>query len=163
MSRNKFYLDMSQVMMRMGLLNDVIIPAKIRRGLKKAGTQLMVDVVATAPTAPIRRPGYPQEEDRVPGELRASGAVYVDTIKKANSKLMGETATGKYQPTTYGGTPIPKGTHEACVVFNAPYAAEQHMGWPDKTEPGAGMYYLSGKLVGQAPMYAGIIARALRL
>ncbi len=54
-------------------------------------------------------------------------------------------------------------SHEACVVFNAPYAAEQHSQWPEKTQEGAGMYYLSKKLYGNAVEYMTIVAKAIRL
>ena len=54
-------------------------------------------------------------------------------------------------------------SHEACVVFNAPYAAEQHEQWPEKTEPTAGMKFMSTKLYGNAVEYIAIVAQAVRL
>ena len=137
------HLDMSEVKARIALLNQTIMPAKVRRGLTMAGNRLMIDVVIEPPTAPIRRPGYGgtwsskgwTASERRAGELRASGALFVDGVKKRTSGHYGEFATGKYQPIKYGGTPILPMSHEACVVFNAPYAAEQHEQWPKKTEP----------------------------
>ncbi len=164
------HLDTREVEARMALLNKVIMPAKIRRGLTMAGNRLMVDAVVKIPTVPIRRKPYGgwagagwMASGRHAGELRASGALFVDGVKKRTTKHYGELATGVYQPATYGGTPIMPMSHEACVVFNAPYAAEQHNAWPEKTEPTAGRYYLSEKLYGKAVEYIGIIAEAVRL
>jgi len=174
----QMHLDMREVQRRMNRLNHVILPARIRMGLTAAGNRLMLDTVLTEPTVPIKRGGYggawgesaygptfarTASEWRVAGELRASGALFVDGVKKRTTAHMGELATGKYQPLAYGGTPILPGSHEACVVFNAHYAAEQHEAWPTKTQPGAGMHYLSTKLYGNAVEYIGIVAQAVRL
>lgn len=158
-----FILDMSEVQARMNELNHVILPARIRRGLELAGKRLMDDTMATRPTTPIHRPDYPSTESKRAGELRASGAVFVDGVKKADSLKYGETATGKYQPQVYGGTPIDKTSHEACVVFNAPYAAKQHEDFPIKTEPTAGTNYMGKHLYANAPEYIAIVAKAIRL
>jgi len=162
------HLDMREVEARMRLLNRVILPAKARRGLTMAGNRLMIDAVIASPTVPIRRSdkypfGYPPQTSRLAGELRASGALFVDGVKKRTSTHYGEFATGKYQPEHYGGTVIVPMSHEACVVFNAPYAAEQHNQWPTKTQPGAGMYFLSAKLYGNSVEYIAIVARAIQL
>ena len=170
----KMHLDTRQVESRMRLLNMKIMPAKIRVGLTMAGNRLMIDVITQTPTAPIRRPGYGMwtpgrhgdsfaASDRKAGELRASGALFVDGIKKRTSIHYGELATGKYQPNVYGGTPIAPFSHEACVVFNAPYAAEQHQMWPRKTEQGAGMHFMSAKLFGNSVEYIAIITQAVKL
>ena len=156
-------LDMSQVTANMKRLDQVVMPAKIRAGLTAAGTKFMRDTVTGLPTMPIHRPGYPTGDIRLPGELRASGALFVDGVKKRTTTQYGEGATGKYQPETYGGTPIPKLSHEACVVFNAPYAASQHESFPSKTEPGAGRYFMSTKLYGNAVEYMGIVMEAIKL
>lgn len=164
MLRSKtMYLDMSEVQRRMDALNHVILPARIRMGLELAGKKLMQDTVVGLPTTPIHRPNYPPLSMRQAGELRASGAVFVDGTKKASSSQYGETATGKYQPDTYGGTPIDKTSHEACVVFNAPYAAIQHEAFPTKTEPTAGMNYMGSKLYANAPEYIAIVVEAIKL
>ncbi len=162
------HLDMSEVKSRMALLNKVIMPTRIRAGLTMAGNRFMIDTVVGVPTTPIRRSalyttGYPPRDNRVAGELRASGALFVDGMKKRTTVHYGETATGMYQPRSYGGTPILPLNHEACIVFNAPYAAEQHEAWPEKTQPGAGKYFMSEKLYGNAVEYMGIIAEAIRL
>lgn len=168
------HLDMSKVKARMRLLNRRVLPGKIRRGLTGAGNRLMIDTVTKDPTVPIKRPGYftwttgkygsiATSTDRKAGELRASGALFVDGVKKRTTTHYGELATGMYQPSEYGGTPIVPGNHEACVVFNAPYAAGQHEQWPKKTQAGAGRYYLSKKLYGNAMEYTAIIARAIQL
>jgi len=165
------HLDMREVEARMRLLNRVILPAKARRGLTMAGNRLMIDAVIASPTVPIKRPGYGgtwsskgwTASERRAGELRASGALFVDGVKKRTSTHYGEFATGKYQPEHYGGTVIVPMSHEACVVFNAPYAAEQHNQWPTKTQPGAGMYFLSAKLYGNSVEYIAIVARAIQL
>lgn len=161
--RGGFVLDASEVVRRMNELNMVILPAKIRKGLELAGKKLMTDTVTGLPTTPIRRPGYPVTDGRQAGELRASGAVFVDGAKKADSTAYGETATGKYQPEVYGGTPLSRFSHEACVVFNAPYAATQHESFPRKTEPGAGTGYMGDKIRGNAAEYITIIVEAVRL
>jgi len=179
MLRNReMVLDMSEVKRRMADLNLRILPGRIRRGLTIAGNRLMVATVVEEPTAPIKRGGYGGSwgtseygptftrnsfDNRVAGELRASGALFVDGVKKRTTVRRGEFATGRYQPFAYGGAPILPGSHEACIVFNAPYAAEQHEQWPSKTEPGAGMRYLSTKLYGHAIEYIGIVAEAVRL
>ena len=164
MLRSKeMYLDMSVVQRRMDMLNHVVLPTRIRAGLTAAGLKFMSDTVIGLPTMPIRRPGYPALSMRQAGELRASGAVFVDGAKKGSSVKYGETATGKYQPEVYGGTPISPMSHEACVVFNAPYAATQHESWPSKTEPSAGMYYMSTKLYTNGVEYIAIVAQAIRL
>lgn len=168
------HLDTTKVLRNMRLLNRRILPAKIRRGLTAAGNRLMVDTVTKDPTVPIKRPGYftwttgrygsvATAASRKAGELRASGALFVDGVKKRTTTQYGEFATGVYQPSEYGGTPIIPGSHEACVVFNAPYAAEQHEQWPEKTQEGAGRYYLSKKLYGNAVEYIELVARAIRL
>jgi len=171
-SRSKtMHLDTRDLARRMALLNTVIMPAKIKAGLTAAGNRLMIDVEVKSPTIPIRRPGYEgawsgsgwSASDRRAGELRASGALFVDGIKKRTTLHYGEFATGRYQPESYGGTPILPTSHEACVVFNAPYAAEQHEQWPDKTQSGADMYFMSDKLYTNSVEYIGIIAKAVRL
>ncbi len=160
-------LDTREVQSRMALLNRTILPAKIKRGLTMGGNRLMIDVIIESPTAPIRRSdkfisGY-LDSDRKAGELRASGALFVDGTKKRTTVHYGEFATGIYQPNSYGGTPILPFSHEACVVFNAPYAAEQHNSWPKKTQGGAGMHFLSTKLYGNAVEYIAVIARVIKL
>jgi len=166
----QMHLDMSEVTRNLTRLNVVIMPAKIRMGLTGAGNRFMVDAVVESPTTPIKRPGYGgwsggiwTASGRHAGELRASGALFVDGVKKRTTVHYGEMATGVYQPTVYGGTPILPMSHEACVVFNAPYAAEQELQWPEKTQEGAGMHFMSEKLYGNAPIYMGILARAIRL
>ena len=171
-------LDMSEVIRNMGILTNQIMPAKIRKGLTAAGNRLMIDAVLASPTVPIRRGGYggswtkgqygesftkPAGDSRIAGELRASGALFVDGVKKRDTLHYGEGSTGKYQPELYGGTPIPKNSHEACIVFNAPYAAEQHEEWPKKTQAGAGTNYLGGKLTDNAMKYIKIVADEMKL
>ena len=172
MSRSQtMYLDTRDLTRRLMLLNTKILPLKIKKGLAAAGNRLMMDTIVKEPTVPIKRPNYGVEwsgaigtmSDRKPGELRASGALFVDGQKKRTSVHYGELATGKYQPTIYGGTPITPVTHEACIVFNAPYAAEQHNEWPDKTQPGAGRFYMSEKLYGSSAVYIALIARNIKL
>jgi len=156
------YLDMSEVQRRMDALNHVILPARIRKGLELAGKKLINDALTQIPTVPIHRPGYPPMSMKQAGELRASGGLFVD----GNSipvLTYGETATGKYWTGQYGGTPIPPMSHEACVVFNAPYAATQHESFPEKTQKGAGMNYLGGKLTANAPEYIAIVVEAIKL
>jgi len=155
---------MREVLRNMGILSNQIMPAKARRGLGKAGVALMVDAITVLDTVPIRRPGYPPEDGRIAGELRASGAVFVDGAKLSRTSVSyGEGATGMYQPELYGGTRIPRNSHEACVVFNAPYAASQHESFPQKTEPTAGTNYLGGKLGENAMRYIQMVARELKL
>ncbi len=158
----QMHLDMSEVMRNMTRLNIVVMPARIKMGLTAAGNRFMVDCVVEPPTVPIKRPGY-AEADREAGELRASGALFVDGVKKRTTQHYGELATGMYQPDSYGGTPIVPMSHEACVVFNAPYAATQHDIFPEKTQPGAGRYFMSTKLYGNAIKYMGIMAKVIRL
>ncbi len=161
-SSKVMHLDASRAMRRLGLFNKRILPGKIRRGLTAAGTKFMTDVVISDPTTPIRRPGY-ADLQRKAGELRASGALFVDGVKKGSTVKYGEKATGRYQPDKYGGLPIAPGSHEACLVFNAPYAATQHELFPAKTEPTAGKYYMSKKLYGNGVEYISIVAQAVRL
>jgi len=162
----------------MELLNQKILPARIRAGLTAAGNRLMIDTVVGLPTTPIKRGGYggvwgmnkygatyikTSLDIRKAGELRASGALFVDGVKMRDTQHYGEFATGKYQPQAYGGTPIPPMSHEACVVFNAPYAAKQHERLPIKTEPTAGMHFMSEKIYGNANTYITLIVEAIRL
>lgn len=158
-----FVLDMSEVTRNMDYLNNVLLPQRIKSGLGIAGKALMRDSVATVPTVPIKRPGYSALSMRQAGELRASGAVFVDKNKIADSRTYGETATGIYQPNTYGGLPIDRDGHQACVVFNAPYAAKQHEAFPRKSEPTAGKFYLSSKLYANGVQYIGMVARVIEL
>ncbi len=157
-----FVLDMSEVQARMALLNNKVLPSRIKRGLMVAGTKFMTDIVIMVPTAPIRRPDYVDPLRRA-GELRASGALFVDGVKRGTTVKYGETAMGRYQPVKYGGTPLTPMSHEACVVFNAPYAATQHESFPKKSEDMAGTHYMSEKLYGNSVEYIAIIARAIRL
>jgi len=164
MSRNVvMVLDTREVQRNLDRLDRKVMPARIRKGLAAAGLKLMRDTVVGLPATPIKRPGYSVLSMRQAGELRGSGAVFVDTVKAGSSTQYGENATGKYQPQVYGGTPIPFNSHEACVVFNAPYAAKQHEAFPTKTEPTAGMHYMSTKLYANGVEYIAIIAEALRL
>jgi hypothetical protein len=144
-------------------LDKQIMPKRLKAGLAAAGHKLMVDTVEGLPTTPIKRPGYSPKDKRIPGELRASGATFVNGVRTSNSVVYGEGATGMYKPTIYGGEPITPGNYEACVVFNAPYAAIQHEQFPSKTQRGAGTHYLSEKLYGNAEEYIAIIASAARL
>ena len=158
------YLDMSSVTRNLNYLNTAVIPAKIRMGLGMAGTKFMLDTVMEAPTMPIRRAVQgeivPYGGERLAGGLRGSGALFVDGVKMGDTVMYG---IPRYQPYSYGGTPIMPTTHEACVVFNAPYAVEQHESWPRKTEPTAKMYFMSTKLYGNAAEYIAILAKAVRL
>jgi len=158
------YLDMSAALRNLSYLERVHMPVKIKMGLRLAGMKLMQDTVTGLPTMPIRRAKQtetsPYGGERIPGGLRGSGALFVDGVKKATSVTHG---IALYQPAAYGGTPILPMSHEACVVFNAPYALEQHEEWPSKTEPTAGMHYMSIKLYGNAVEYIAIVARALKL
>lgn len=164
LSSRVMHLDMSKVTRNMRLLNRTIMPARVRMGLTVAGTKFMTDTVIGLPNAtPIRRPGYSAGSGRKAGELRASGALFVDKVKKGTTVKHGETATGMFQPNEYGGTPILPGNHEACIVFNAPYAAIQHESFPSKTEPTAGRYFMSTKLYTHGVQYIGIVARAIKL
>lgn len=157
-----FVLDMSEVMRNMERLNIAVMPARIRIGLAAAGGKFMTDTVTGIPSVPIKRPDY-TDADRKAGELRASGALFVDGVKKGTTVKHGEGATGMYQPDSYGGTPIVPMSHEACVVFNAPYAAKQHESFEKKTQPGAGRYFMSEKLYGNAIQYMSILAKEIRL
>ncbi len=158
----QFVLDMSQVRRRMVLLNRRIMPAKARKGLTEAGTRFMMDTVFVLPSTPIKRPDY-VSTTRMAGELRASGALFVDGVKKGTTRKLGESAKGVYQPDKYGGIRIVPMSHEACVVFNAPYATTQHESFPNKSQPGAGTGYMREKLYGNGKTYIAIVARAVRL
>jgi len=157
-------LDMSEVNHNLSRLNSTVMPTRIRAGLRLAGMKFMQDTVMGMPTMPIRRAKgaevTPYGGERLPGGLRGSGALFVDGVKKATSITHG---IPQFQPTAYGGTPIRLMRHEACVVFNAPYAAEQHEQWPYKTEHTAGMHYMSIKLYGNATEYVAIVARTVKL
>ena len=137
---------------------------RARIGLTIAGIKLMNDTVGGLPTTPIRRPKPGQltayADGRLPGGLRGSGAVFVNGTKKASSAAFG---ISTFQPTIYGGTPIPIWSEEACIVFNSPYAAKQHEEFPIKTEPTAGRYFMSMKLYSNANEYIGIVALAIKL
>ncbi len=159
----KFELDTSRVMRNLLLLNTVIMPAKVKAGLTAAGNRFMIDTVIGLPTTPIKRPGYGILSTRKAGELRASGALFVNGKKKRDTTHYGEGATGKYQATVYGGTRILPMSQEACVVFNAPYAARQHEAFLAKTEQTAGIHYMSEKLHTNGVEYMHIIARTIRL
>jgi len=176
MSSNTMYLDDVAMRGRVRLLEHVVMPAKVRAGLGAAGTRWLSDCIMEPPTAPIHRTltrseygmgivaGYGGTDTREPGELRASGAVFVNRAKvKSALGMSTEMATGKYQPGTYGGTPIIPFIQQACVVFNAPYAMEQHEFWDEKTNPGSGKYYLSTKLYAHGIEYMGIVVQAARL
>ena len=164
------------VRQRTRMLNTVVMPARTRAGLGAAGVKWLFDAIYEPPTVPIHRnirfgeygpamsAGYGGNDTREPGELRASGAVFVNHAKvKSAMGMSTEMASGKYQPATYGGTPILPLVPQACVVFNAPYAAEQHEAWEQKTNPGSGMHYLSLKLYAHGVEYMAIIAQAVRL
>ncbi len=156
-------LDMSEITKGMKKL-DVLMSMRLTKGLTKAGKKLLSDTGTGISTVPIKRPGYGVLTTRQAGELRASGAVFVDGVKKAGAEgLNTEHATGRYQPQYYGGTPIFIWNREACIVFNAPYAAKQHEKFPVKTEPTAGRYYLSRKLYGNGVEYMEIVAEELKL
>jgi len=173
-------LDTSEVQRNLARLDQSVLPLRIRKGLAAAGNRLLVDSMLQSPTVPIHRGGYGGRWERnsttgystftretgsgrVAGELRASGALFVDGVKMRTTLHYGEMASGQYQPQAYGGQRIPVGSHEACVVFNAPYAAEQHEHWEHKTQPGAGTHYLAVKLYGNGLEYMAMIAEAVRL
>ena len=163
LSNKMMTLDMSKITRGMKKL-DMFMRMRLTKGLTKAGKKLLLDTVTGLSVVPIKRPGYGVLSARQAGELRASGAVFVDGIKKAGAEgLESGNATGRYQPQHYGGTPILPMSHEACIVFNAPYAAKQHESFPAKTEPTAGRYYLSKKLYGNGIEYMAIVAKELKL
>lgn len=113
----------------------------LRKGLGLAWTELMKDIVAEIPTAPI-----------LTSALRGSITVFV------NNRLI---TTPKY------GIPLfrqqksaePKWGkgEEALLVVNAPYATIQHENFPTKSEPGAGMFYVLKKMKQYGRKYVKIV------
>jgi hypothetical protein len=143
-------LDTSEFNYKFAELMKVKAPALMRRGLKKAGTELMEDTIMDIPSTPL-----------LTSALRSSGAVFVDMKKVDDStrhRMSGVVAD--FQAVV--AEPDNKGMC-ADIVFNAPYAAVQHEKFPTKSYPGAGMKYMEIKLLGNADKYMTIIASEMRL
>ncbi len=158
-----FVLDTSGVLNGFVVLDKAML-LRVNNGLRLAGLKFMNDTVIGLPTVPIRRPTWrepvPYGGRRTPGGLRGSGTTFVGKVKAGTTDKYG---TPEFQTNIYGGTPIMPLNPQACIVFNAPYAARQHEAFALKTEPTAGMYFMSTKLYGNGHQYMAIIARAIRL
>ena len=145
----KMVMDTSQFEARFGVLMSAVMPAKIRKGLAKAGTEWMEDTVMDIPSTPL-----------LTSALRSSGAVFVNRVKKDSSARHRFTGAIDFQPAM--AEQGNKG-FVADVVFNAPYAAEQHESWPSKSYPGAGMKYMEIKMINNSFKYMGIVAKEMKL
>ncbi|MFA5186614.1 MAG: hypothetical protein WC551_09080 [Patescibacteria group bacterium] len=98
-------------------------PARVRKGLTKAGELLLRDAVTSDPAMPVDTTS-----------LIGSGTVFVDGVKVFESPygVPGtQTKYPQYAPREYQDfrasedepTGLGSGVHEAQVAFNAPYAA----------------------------------------
>lgn len=143
------YMDTSEFEHLFGVKLTKDLGDSIVRGLGKAGKALMDDTVADLPTTPI-----------LTSALRASGAVFVDGKKVADSSQNNVGGAKDFQAATAEATAT---STTADIVFNAPYAAIQHEEFPVKSEPTAGMKYMETKLVENALKYFGIVADEVKL
>ena len=142
-------LDTHDFDRKFGILMKKVMPAKMRKGLAKAGTALMEDTIMDLPSTPL-----------LTSALRGSGAVFVDMVKKDDSSRHKFQGAADFQPLS--AEEGNKGM-VADIVFNAPYAAKQHEEFPTKSYPGAGMKYMETKMVGGAFKYMEIIATEVKL
>lgn len=143
------YMDTSEFEQLFGVKLTKDLGEKIVRGLGKAGKALMDDTVDDLPTTPI-----------LTSALRASGAVFVDGKKVADSSQRNVGGAKDFQAVNAEPTAT---SQTADIVFNAPYAAKQHEEFPVKSEPTAGMKFMEKKLVGNALKYFGIVADEVKL
>jgi len=137
MDTREFERDLDRFM-----LKDAIIG--LRKGLGLAWTELMKDIVSEIPTAPI-----------LTSALRGSITVFVNKILVGDSSQY-QSGGENYRQLKNTEPKWNKG-EEALLVVNAPYATVQHENFPDKSEPGAGRFYVLRKLVQFAPKYGKIV------
>lgn len=123
--------------------------AGARRGLEKAGFQLMADAVMDAPTVPLDE-----------GTLRGSGSVFVGNDLIATSEALAAVkGGGKPTPATELGEQLAEGTLRATVGFNTAYAAAMHEGTTlNFQHDGSGAKFLEQKVVERHDDYMQIIA-----
>ena len=148
MLRSKLKMDFREFNRGMQLTKRIFVKHG-KKGLGKAGAALMDDTVTGMPTAPL-----------LLGYLRGSGSVFVD------NKLI---AMSKHGLPDYVATvctlPLKSGEIKAIVLFNVPYAARWHETLPKSgafSEPSAGIYYMSSKMLANLKKYRDIIAESLR-
>jgi hypothetical protein len=141
MSENVFrYRMMSD---RLFQLTRREIPRRAKMGLARAGAQLLFDAVTLEPKAPVDTTS-----------LIGSASVFVEGEKTLDSPYGVPGTESRYEgnppytdyKATEGEVYFEPGKMFADVVFNAPYAAEQHELWPNKVEEGAGCHYISVKI-----------------
>jgi hypothetical protein len=145
-------LDTRDFDRKMGVLMSAVIPAKMRKGLAKAGSALMEDTIMDLPSTPL-----------LTSALRGSGAVFVNMKKVDNSSRHKFEGAADFQPLTAEAEN--KGM-VADIVFNAPYAARWHENLPSSGKfsyEGAGIKYMEVKMVEGAMKYMEIIAQEVRV
>jgi hypothetical protein len=132
-------------------------PRRAKAGLREAGWLLLVDSVTLEPKAPVDTTS-----------LIGSASVFVDGDRVRDSPYGVPGTESRYDQRVFqnyraydGEEHFVPNTHIAEVVFNAPYAAEQHEKWPNKFESGAGMHYISTKIGTYITKYLDAIYEAI--
>lgn len=134
---------------KLTFLEKVMTPIRVKRGLAKAGAELLRDSVELVPKAPVDTTS-----------LIGSASVFVNGAWWSDSPF-GVPGTKSFRGVDHDPAEYTDyKTHEgegvddpdwfvADVVFNAPYAADQHEIWPNKQGirvQGAGIHFISFKI-----------------
>ncbi len=142
MDTREFERDLDSFMLKKSI-------AGLRLGIGKALLQLIDDIVEEAPTAPI-----------LTSALRGSMTVFVNKIFIGDSKKY---QTGGESYREYKNTePQWRKGEEGLLVVNAPYATVQHESFPDKSESGAGMFFVLRKVIQFRKKYGQIVVNELK-
>jgi len=118
-----------------------------RRGMAKAGMQLLDDCVNVEPTVPWKT-----------GHLRSSGSLFVDGELIITSPDVG----GEGSPNTEDSGSKELGSIITRVGFNTPYAAKTHEVPMNFVLPGSGNKYLEAKIRNYGSQYYEIVMEVIR-
>ena len=130
-------------------LADTAVRAAARRGMGKAGLELMRNAVMGVEKVP-------HDE----GTLRGSGSVFVGNRLLGTSESQGD---GHGTPSRDLGVQFGQEEMVGTVGFNTPYAAYLHEHPEfDFTEEGTGGKYLEKKLNAHREKYMGLVAAEVR-
>ena len=141
-------LDFEKAFKKFALV-DVMAAAK--KGLARAGINVMNDAIQQVPKVPIDE-----------GTLRGSGSVFVDNMLVATSEDLGQ-AAGTPAKSLGGSMAKRVNDLEAVIGFNTPYAKYLHE-HPEFnfTEPGTGGKYLETKMATNKDAYMKTIVTTMR-
>lgn len=122
---------------------------RLRSGIGLALLALMDDIVEEAPTAPI-----------LTSALRGSMTAFVNKTLIGTSKKY-QTGGENYRQLKNSEPNWNKG-EQGLLAVNAPYATLQHERFENKSETGAGMFFVMKKITRFAKKYGQIVVREMK-